>query len=252
MAQALLIGVLCDDKQIGPHHFHSVGDKYVRAVTDAMGAIPLLIPVLAQAFDIKDVLSRVDGLLLPGSYSNIDPMHYGQDNQEQDPLRDPARDATAFAAIKEAARIGLPVFAICRGFQEVNVAFGGTLHQKVQEVDGLNDHREDKDISLDAQYADVHTIHLTEGGLLATKSGKPQVMVNSLHQQGIKDLAENMKVEALAEDGLIEAFSSKSEDQFLIAAQWHPEYQVTENPFNLSLFEMFKEACETYRSRNKS
>ena len=250
MAQALLIGVLCDDKQIGPHHFHSVGDKYVRAVTDAMGAIPLLIPVLADAFDIKDVLARVDGLLLPGSYSNIDPVHYGQDNLEQDPIRDPARDATAFAAIKEAARIGLPVFAICRGFQEVNVTFGGTLHQKVQEVAGLNDHREDKNLPLDKQYDDVHAITLTEGGLLAQRSGKANVKVNSLHQQGIKDLADNFKVEAVTDDGLIEAYSNKSEDQFLIAAQWHPEYKVTENPFNLSLFEMFKEACEKYRSKS--
>ena len=149
MTKLLLIGVLCDDKQIGAHHFHSVGDKYVRAVVESMQAVPVLIPVLADDLNVAELLSRIDGLLLPGSYSNIDPKHYQQVNEEQQPLRDPARDSTAFAVIAEAQRIGLPIFAICRGFQEVNVALGGSLYQRLQTEAGINDHREDKTIPLE-------------------------------------------------------------------------------------------------------
>ncbi|WP_339673450.1 gamma-glutamyl-gamma-aminobutyrate hydrolase family protein [Dasania marina] len=244
----LLIGVLCDDKQIGEHHFHSVGDKYVRAITQSMDAVPVLIPVLADDLNVPALLAHVDGLLLPGSYSNIDPNHYQQANEEDQPLRDPARDSTAFAVIKEAQRIRLPIFAICRGFQEVNVALGGSLYQRLQTVAGINDHREDKSLPLEQQYEDAHAIDLVAGGLLATHWGKTTAQVNSLHQQGIRQLAPGLKAEGVAADGLIEAYASDNPEHFIIGAQWHPEWQVKNNPFNLSLFTLFEQACNHYRN----
>ncbi|MCR8922865.1 gamma-glutamyl-gamma-aminobutyrate hydrolase family protein [Dasania sp. GY-MA-18] len=249
MAKLLLIAVLCDDKQIGAHHFHSVGDKYVRAIVESMQAVPVLIPVLADDLNVAELLSHVDGLLLPGSYSNIDPSHYQQANEEQQPLRDPARDSTAFAVIAEAQRIGLPIFAICRGFQEVNVALGGSLYQRLQTEADINDHREDKTLPLEQQYEDAHAIDLVAGGLLASSWGKPTAQVNSLHQQGIRQLAAGLKIEAVAADGLIEAYSSANPDHFILGAQWHPEWQVSNNPFNLSLFKLFEQACNQYRNK---
>ncbi len=247
MAQPLLIGVLCDDKLLGPHHFHSVGDKYVRAVSEVMGAIPLLIPVLGDDLKVKSLLTSLDGLLLPGSYSNIDPRHYGQENEEHEPLRDPLRDSSAFALIREAISIGVPLFAICRGFQEVNVALGGSLYQCVHTQEGMDDHREDKDLILEQQYADTHEVSLIEDGKLSALSRKRAVRVNSLHQQGIQQLGDNLRIEALAADGLVEAYSLLDDKQFLLGVQWHPEWKLLENPFNLSMFEMFKQACIEFK-----
>jgi putative glutamine amidotransferase len=247
--QTPIIGILCDDKLIAPHHFHCAGDKYVRAISDACSAIPLLIPALGNDLPFDELLSRVDGLLLPGAYSNIDPTLYGQHSEETDPIRDPARDSSALGLITRAVEIGLPVFAICRGFQEVNVALGGSLYQKVQCAPGFNDHRENSELPLEQQYADVHEVSLNDNGLLQSISGCSSVQVNSLHQQGIKELASPLQSEAAASDGLIEAYSLNSDTQFLLGVQWHPEWQLANNPFNLSLFTAFKQACIEYKNR---
>lgn len=245
----LLIGAIADYRIIKPHGFHMAGDKYLRAITDAVGAIPVILPALAAEIDAHALLSRLDGLLLTGGYSNIEPHHYDEDNREHNPLRDPHRDSASFALIKAAMDLKLPVLGICRGFQELNVALGGSLHQQVQDVAGLMDHRENKQDELEIQYASVHPVRLLEGGYLQDYAQAGNVMVNSLHEQGIKRMAPNLIVEAVAEDGLVEAYRLDDKSQFLLAVQWHPEWRVMENSFYQYIFKLFKLACDSYRCR---
>lgn len=245
-----LVGLPSDRKPIGHHPFQAVGEKYVRAVSEGAGCLPLLIPSLQPPLELAPLLAELDGLLLTGSPSNIEPHHYSDEASWEGNLHDPARDATTLALIPQAIAAGVPILAICRGFQEVNVALGGTLHQKVHEVPGFGDHREDKEQPLDAQYAPVHPIRLAEGGLLRRIAGSAEVRVNSLHGQGIRMLGRGLVVEATAPDGLIEAYrldaaihEDDAPDPFLLAVQWHPEWKVRENPFYLGTFQAFSAAC---------
>jgi gamma-glutamyl-gamma-aminobutyrate hydrolase PuuD len=151
-----VIGIPADRRMIGPHPFHAVGEKYIDAVVHAADAIPFLIPVLEPALDVDELLARVDGILFTGSPSNVEPHRYNGPASEPGTWHDPHRDATTLPLIPRAVNTGVPVFGVCRGFQEMNVAYGGTLHQKVQDEPGFLDHREDKNQSLDVQYAPVH------------------------------------------------------------------------------------------------
>ena len=222
MASLPLVGLPTDRKQIGPHPFFAAGEKYVRAVVDGAGAMPLLLPTLQPALPLRELLQQMDGILLTGSVSNIEPHHYGDEPSYEGNVHDPARDATSLALVPLAVEMGVPVLAVCRGFQEVNVAFGGSLYQKVQDQPGYLDHRENLDDPLDKQYAPAHAITFNPGGLLAGIAGAPSLRVNSLHGQGVARLGKGLKVEAVAPDGLIEAFRHESAG-FLLGVQWHPE-----------------------------
>jgi putative glutamine amidotransferase len=228
-----------------------VGEKYLQAVIDGADALPLVIPVMAEHLDIEEILSQVDGVLLTGSPSNIEPHHYGGEPSETGTLHDPHRDAATLPLTKRALQAGIPLFAICRGFQEVTVALGGTLHQKVHEVPGYHVHKENPDDPLDMQYAPSHEINLVEGGFLHKLAGTETVMVNSLHSQGIAKLPEGVTVEAIADDGLIEGFSVDSVPDFALAVQWHPEWKVTENEFSMAIFEAFGAACREYAGQRQ-
>jgi putative glutamine amidotransferase len=241
MAKPPLIGIPTDRTQIGLHPFVAVGEKYVRAVVDGAGGIPLLWPALSPPLDPAVLLETVDGLLLTGAVSNIEPHHYSDEPSWEGNLHDPARDATTLPLVSAALAAGVPMLAVCRGFQEVNVALGGTLHQKVHAVPGLMDHREDQQASLDVQYGPAHVVNLAPGGLLAALGGAQQ-QVNSLHGQGIKRLAEDLVVEATAPDGLVEAFRHAGAT-FLLGVQWHPEWKLTQNPFYAGIFRAFGDAC---------
>jgi len=236
------VGLPTDHKQIGAHPFLAVGEKYVRAVVDGAGCLPLLVPTLDPVLPLRDVLEGLDGLLLTGAVSNIEPHHYSDESSYEGNLLDPRRDATNLALIPLAIGMGVPVLAICRGFQEVNVAFGGTLYQKVHEQPGFMDHRENRDDPLDVQYGPAHGVALVPGGMLATLSGDTRATVNSLHGQGVRRLGEGLVVEAQAPDGLIEAFRHDG-PAFMLAVQWHPEWKVAENPFYLATFRAFGDAC---------
>ena len=248
-ARPPLVGLPTDRKMIGPHPFLAAGEKYVRAVLDGAECLPLLIPGLQPPIALRAVLDGLDGILLTGAVSNIEPHHYSDEPSYPGNLHDPARDATNLALIPLAIELGLPILAICRGFQEINVAFGGRLHQKVHDVAGFMDHRENPDDPLDAQYAPVHELQLAPGGLLAGIAGTDRVRVNSLHGQGIARLGEGLTVEATAPDGLIEAYRHDGPTQdgstraFLLAVQWHPEWRVLENPFHHGIFRAFGDAC---------
>lgn len=241
MRRAPLIGLPSDRTPIGRHQYQAVGEKYIRAVIDGAGGIPLLIPSLTPATSLRELLGQLDGLFLTGAYSNIEPHHYGDEPSYSGNLHDPARDAINLALVPMAIEMRVPVLAVCRGLQEVNVALGGTLHQKVHEVHGLDDHREDAQASLDDQYGPSHFVRLS--GTLERLAGSASAAVNSLHGQGIDRLGSGLVIEATAPDGLVEAVRLDSEETFLIAVQWHPEWKVRENPFYLAIFEEFAAAC---------
>jgi len=180
-----LIGIPADRRMVGKHPFHMVGEKYARAVIDAAGAAPLLIPSLAEELGFDELLERLDGLLFTGSPSNVEPHRYEGPPSAPGTLHDPARDATTLPLIRKAVASGVPVFGICRGFQEMNVAFGGTLHQKLHEVPGHLDHRDDESQPLEVQYGPAHDVTLEPGGMLRALASSERIRVNSLHNQGI-------------------------------------------------------------------
>lgn len=242
------VGLPTDHKQIGAHPFLAVGEKYVRAVVDGAGCLPLLAPTLDPVLPLREVLAGLDGLLLTGAVSNIEPHHYSDESSYEGNLLDPRRDATNLPLIPLAIEMGVPVLAICRGFQEVNVAFGGTLYQKVHEQPGFMDHRENKDDPLDVQYGPAHDIALVPGGVLAGLAGDTRATVNSLHGQGVRRLGEGLVVEAQAPDGLVEAFRHDG-PAFMLAVQWHPEWKVRENAFYLETFRAFGDACRARAAR---
>lgn len=243
MSQRPVIGIPADRRMIGAHPFHAVGEKYINAVVQAADCLPLLIPVLETPLDVAEILTRVDGIFFTGSPSNVEPHRYAGPASEPGTLHDPHRDATTLSLIPRAIALGVPVFGVCRGFQEMNVALGGTLHQRVQEVAGLADHRENKDEPLDVQYAPAHDVTLEPDGLLAKLAGTDRVSVNSLHSQGVDRLGPGLAVEARAPDGLIEAFRVKDAPAFALAVQWHPEWRVMSNEFSKALFAAFGRAA---------
>ena len=219
-----------------------VGEKYARAVMDAARAAPVLIPALAEELGFDELLERLDGLLFTGSSSNVEPHQYQGAPSEPGTLHDPARDATTLPLIRKAVQAGVPVFGICRGFQEMNVAFGGTLHQKLHELPGHLDHRDDETQPLEVQYGPAHDVTLEPGGVLRALAPGERIRVNSLHSQGIEHLGDELAVEARAPDGVIEAFRVRAARRFALAVQWHPEWRVMSNPFSCALFAAFGEA----------
>src|ERR1700716_143589 len=237
-----LIGIPADRRLVGAHPFHMVGEKYARAVLDAAGAAPLLIPSLADELGVDELLQRREGLLFTGSPSNVEPHLYEGAPSAPGTLHDPARDATTLPLIRKAVRAGVPVFGICRGFQEMNVAYGGTLHQRLHEIPGFLDHREDESTPLDVQYGPAHEVLLEPGGTLRKIAGRDRLQVNSLHWQGIEKLGKDLAVEARAPDGVIEAFRVADAPNFALSVQWHPEWQFAQNPFSRALFAAFGEA----------
>ncbi len=224
---------------LGVHPFHAVGEKYICAVAEAAGAIPFLIPALPDLLSSEEILDRVDGIFFTGSPSNVEPHRYAGTPSEPGTLHDPHRDAITLPLIPGAVRAGVPVFGVCRGFQEMNVAFGGTLHQKLHEVSGFLDHRDDDSQPLEVQYAPAHEVILEAGGLLRSLAGTDKVRVNSLHSQGVDRLAAGLIPEARAPDGVIEAFRVKDAPRFAVAVQWHPEWHVMNNALSRALFAAF-------------
>lgn len=246
-----VIGLLADVKTIGQHPFHAVTEKYIDAVAHGARALPLLIPAGGagrdlQALDVlygpEELLEHLDGLFLPGSLSNVAPPLYGAPADPQ-MLGDAQRDATSLALIRAAIARGVPLFAVCRGFQELNVALGGTLHPRIHEIPGRLDHREPADQPREVQYAPAHPVRLLAGGVLAGLAGSEQTMVNSLHWQGVATLAPGLIVEALAPDGQIEAARVAAASAFALGVQWHPEWKFRDNSLSSALFAAFGEAA---------
>ena len=240
-----IIGIPACIKMLGEHPFHAVGGKYIDAVVNAANCIPVLLPAIGAKQDIAAILELIDGVLLTGSISNVEPKRYGKTLARQDILLDTVRDASTFPLIDAVVKAGKPLLGICRGFQEMNVAFGGTLHQEVHVQSHLMDHRE-KQGDLNVQYGPSHAVKLTSGGYLqGILGGAHEITVNSIHGQGIDQLGKGLFSEATAPDGLIEAIRVLNAKNFAIAVQWHPEWKVIDNPQYKAIFEAFGDAART-------
>jgi len=232
------VGIVSDRRVVDGMAMHTVNDEYVTALRDGAGALPLLIPSTDMPLDIGAVLEAVDGLLFTGAPSNVAPRHYGRSARPGTEL-DEVRDATTLPLLRAAIEKGKPLLAICRGFQELNVALRGSLHQHVHELPGRLDHREPQAASRDEEYAPAHEVTIIPGGVLAALSGMTHAMVNSLHHQGVDSLAPPLKVEATAPDGQIEAVSMPAAKTFLLGVQWHPEWQMAADPLSRAIFAGF-------------
>jgi putative glutamine amidotransferase len=233
----------CD---IGSHPYHAVQLKYVDAVVKGAACAPLIVPALGDALELETLLSACDGIMLTGSASNVHPSYYSEDVLDPSLPQDRARDETTLPLIRAAIRRGIPILAICRGFQEMNVALGGSLHQALHGVAGHMDHRENPDLPLEEQYGPAHTVALTPLGTMASILGPADIEVNSLHGQGVNQLAKGLAIEARASDGVVEAFSVAGAPGFTLALQWHPEWRLTANPVSMKLFGAFGQACRDY------
>lgn len=234
---------------LGDHPNHTVGKKYTDAVRLA-GCLPALFTTIDGPEELAGLLDIADGVLLTGSPSNVHPSHFGEIVYDPSLPLDPARDAATLALIPAAIERGIPLMAICRGFQEVNVALGGSLFQAVHEVDGHLDHRGAAHGAPSVVYGPAHPVELEPGGLLAGWLQHTEIQVNSVHGQGVRRLAPGLRIEARAPDGLIEAFSSASAG-FVLGVQWHPEWEARLNPVSTRLFEAFGLACHHFRDRHR-
>ncbi len=244
-----LIGVVMCLNAIGHHPAQTVHNKYLDAIVLA-GGVPLPLPhqLMQAPHLLENSMTVLDGLLLTGSPSNIEPWHYGVEGKEAH--ADPARDRLAFGAITQAMGKKMPLFGICRGLQELVVANGGALHRQLHMTHLFKEHREDSSLPLDQQYAPVHEMQPTRDGLLHQLLGSDAAFaVNSLHGQGIRETGPQLRVEAHAPDGLIEAVSLR-QHPFGLAVQWHPEWHSADDPVSRRLFEAFIHAATCYRKEH--
>lgn len=237
-----IIGVTACRDKTESHYNQRVAEKYVSCITQEVGAVPVVIPALSAGMDVQTLVSRLDGLLFTGSASNVEPHHYQGGESETSELHDPARDAVTLPLIKAAVEAGVPVLGLCRGLQELNVAFGGTLHQRIQEDPTKFDHRMRRDVDFDAKYRKAHEIALTPGSLLERLAGPGPHLINSLHQQGVDRPGERISVEATAPDGIVEAISVKDAPGFVLAVQWHPEWPRPAQGIDKAVFDGFEAA----------
>jgi putative glutamine amidotransferase len=225
-----------------------LGDKYARALRRCANAQALLLP-LADPLEVPHWLQMVDGVMLTGSPSNVHPSHFGETVADTSLPLDQERDALTLALVRACVEQAVPLLGICRGFQEMNVALGGSLLQQVHLTPGKNDHRDPAHEPAEVQYAPSHEVQLTPGSLLAELAGGLRVKVNSLHGQGVGRLAEGLQAIAHADDGLVEAFEVKDAPGFTLGVQWHPEWRCHENPFYTAIFQAFSLAMQQRRQQ---
>jgi putative glutamine amidotransferase len=230
-----------------------VGERNLRAVAEAAGALPLMFAGTPEITDIGALLDTVDGILLTGARANVHPSHFGHDEHPAHEPYDRGRDAIALELIEACVERGVPLFGICRGFQEMNVAFGGSLHPEIRELPGRMNHRMPRlpngeiHPDLEVIFADRHDVRLTPGGVFAKLLGAETIRVNSLHGQGILEPGKRIVVEGIAEDDTIEAIAIASAPGFALGVQWHAEHEATRNPINRTLFAAFGAALVAYR-----
>lgn len=246
MAAPPLVLVTTDRRDLGGGHWHVTRATYVEAALLGAGALPVMLPSLGGDLDLEGVLDRVDGVLVTGAEANVHPSLYGVEPTASHEPFDPARDATTLPLIRATLARDLPMLAICRGHQELNVALGGTLATEIQTLPGRMDHRAPVLPTEDEQYGIRHPVDLVAGGRLAEICGAASIEVNSLHRQAIDRLAEGLAVEALAADGTIEAVRVAGK-RFALSVQWHPEYWARSDAPSAKIFAAFGAALRATR-----
>jgi putative glutamine amidotransferase len=245
-----LIGISCCQKAFGRFSMlnHAVSDTYVRAVGELVGGVPMLIPANGSRADIDTLIERLDGIILTGSPSNVEPALYGGDPHPPETPEDHCRDAVTLPLVRSAIALGLPLLGICRGFQEMNVALGGTLYQRLQDLPGRMDHSTPMQPLALIRHAKAHSVRVVPGSWLHRVAQAREIAVNSLHNQGVDQLAPGLVAEGIATDGTIEAFRVTQRAGFAVGVQWHPEYDMETDPVSRRIFTAFGDAVAAYRS----
>ena len=236
-----LVGISCCTKLFGAFGTpnHAASDTYVQATDRIVAGVPVLVPANGERADIETLLAKLDGLILTGSRSNVQPSLYGGQPHAEGTPEDEMRDATTLPLIRACIHRGIPVLAICRGLQELNVALGGSLHQRIQDLPGHLDHSTPMQANPRVRIGKAHAVRLTRGGWLHRIAGTAEIAVNSLHNQGIDRLAPGLVAEAVAPDGIIEAVRVATAPGFATGVQWHPEYDFQTDAISRRIFESF-------------
>ncbi|QUD88202.1 gamma-glutamyl-gamma-aminobutyrate hydrolase family protein [Phenylobacterium montanum] len=237
-----VLGIACCTRIVEPEPAQAVMNRYVRAAMKFADCAALLVPAMPDLMSAQEVAPRLDGLLLTGSPSNLQPHRYGEAIDDAPGPFDPGRDEITLSLAKAMMDLGKPVFGVCRGLQELNVAFGGALRRDTSENPDLIAHHAPLDVSFDAMFDHFHPVALTPGGVLARSLGRTELTVNSVHFQGIGRLGSGLKVEAVAPDGVVEAISTEINGAPVVAVQWHPEWQVEANPDSQGFFRLLGRA----------
>ena len=245
-----LVALPSDVREFENYRWHATPDTYLKALTRVANAIPVIVPAMVEEIDIERLLARVDGIMLTGAVSNVHPDRYGVPPSVAHEPYDPDRDRLTQTLITKTIDAGVPLLAICRGHQELNVAFGGTLVPEVQEIEGRMDHRAIKHHEQRERFAIRHDVAIKAGGRLETIVGSGPIRVNSLHRQAIDRLGGGLSVEATAPDGTIEAISVKDAPAFALGVQWHPEYWAETDAASRAIFEAFAAACRGAAGRS--
>jgi putative glutamine amidotransferase len=230
---------------------HGSGERYIRAVAEGAGAVPMVIPALADFYDFGELADRLDGLMLTGGRANVEPHHYGGQPFPDDEVRDPPRDHTVLPLIRECLARGVPVFGSCRGIQEINVAMGGTLHYRCHLVPGFNDHRMPREGDMEHKFGPRHPVVMAKEGYFHGLIGRREIMVNSLHGQCVDEVAPGFEVECVSPDGVIEGIRYVEKDLFCVGVQWHAEWRFDENALSHALWCEFGDAARE-RARRRA
>lgn len=244
-----IVALPANTKELETYQWHGAAETYLQAIVHGIGGIPLIVPSLGEAVDLDALIERVDGVLLTGGRTNIHPERYGAPADPRAEPHDHRRDELALTLATAALRHGVPLFAICRGVQELNVALGGSLHSEVQELEGRHDHRAPRSDDRDERFAIREEVTIEPDGLLAKILGTGPVRVNSLHRQAIDRLGEGLVVEARALDGTVEAVSVAGAPTFALGVQWHPEYWVRTDGPSGKLFAAFGDAIRDHMAK---
>jgi putative glutamine amidotransferase len=248
-----LIGISCCTKQFGVFGMpnHAASDTYVKATDEVIGGVPVLLPANGPMADVETLLERLDGIILTGSRSNVHPTLYNGPPHAEGTWEDPARDGITLPLIRAAVMRGVPLLAICRGFQELNVALGGSLHQRLQDLPDRFDHSTPMQPSAKVRQAKAHSVRITPGGWLHKLAGATELAVNSLHNQGVNELAPGLTIEAVAPDGTIEAVRVIIGPDgpcpgYAVGVQWHPEYDWRTDTVSRAIFDQFGGVVRAY------
>ena len=243
-----LVAVSTDVRQFENYTWHAAPKQYLEAAVAGAGVFPILVPSFGDRLDLDELLDRVDGVMITGSKSNVYPGLYGGDPSEANGPYDHDRDATTLPLIRRAIERGVPLLAICRGIQELNVALGGTLHTEVQEIEGRMDHRAPVSDDQDERFAIRQRVSIKPGSCLAGVFGAGEIPVNSVHRQAVDRLGERLQVEAVADAGTVEAVSVVGAPAFAVGVQWHPEYWVKSDDASARIFKAFGDAARAHRA----
>lgn len=242
-----VVGIIGNSALLGGDYpAHAAGVMNTAAVAEVAGAMPLLIPADPHYVSVEELVEVCDGFLLTGGRPNVHPSEYGEAETEAHGAFDRCRDAVTLPLVRALVERGQPFFGICRGFQEVNVALGGTLWPEIRELPGRMNHRMSPTGSIDEKFAIRHAVHFTEGGVFHRFVGAVDVMTNTLHGQGIKTPGARVVVDGTADDGTPEAIYVKDAPGFAIAVQWHPEFRAARDPVSRPLFKAFGAAAQAW------